>query len=284
MSIGIPGTKFNSKKEDTSYALGKISKALNDLSVYNPEVSIVLQMEVEKLRAENESLKEKLVEKEKYKEKVEFAVHDIRTPLSILLMAVKMCENLSEKERFMFTDSVDKIKKIAQEFLETSNDKNEEKKQEDQHIMVSQVLQNTVNQKVIQYNDKNVEFKYSSDNSLHFMFIHGNYLNFERMISNIINNSVDAFDGNKGTVKVELSSDNKNVKIIIQDNGRGMPPETVEKLMSGESISSTKQGGFGIGTTQIQKTIREFDGMEFIESKRGVGTKITLTIPKTHCP
>lgn len=284
MSIGIQRTKFNSKKEDTSYALGKISKALNDLSVYNPEVSIVLQMEVEKLRAENESLKEKLVEKEKYKEKVEFAVHDIRTPLSILLMAVKMCENLSEKERFMFTDSVDKIKKIAQEFLETSNDKNEEKKQEDQHIMVSQVLQNTVNQKVIQYNDKNVEFKYSSDHFLHFMFIYGNYLNFERMISNIINNSVEAFDGNKGTVKVELSSDNKNIKIIIQDNGRGMPPETVEKLMSGEPISSTKQGGFGIGTTQIQKTIREFNGREFIESKRGVGTKITLTIPKTHCP
>ncbi|GHT93313.1 hypothetical protein FACS1894122_08350 [Alphaproteobacteria bacterium] len=257
---------------------------LDVFACYESEVkfSLALQMEAEKLRAENESLRKRLEENEKFKETAENAAHDIRSPLLVLLIGLEMCKNLSEKERVLFRDSIASIQKIVQEFLESS--KNREAKQEDQHILVSQVLQNTVNQKTVQYNDKNIDFQYSFDPSLRFTFIYGNHLNFERMMSNIINNSVEAFEDKKGTVKIELSEDDKNVRITIQDGGKGMPHETVEKLMKGKSISTTKRGGFGIGTTQIQKTIREFNGKQFIESEQGVGTRITLTIPKLHCP
>jgi signal transduction histidine kinase len=272
MSVAIPHTKSNLRT----------GRALYGFAPYEPPEVKFLALQAEQLRKENESLRKRLEENEKFKETAEYAAHDIRSPLLVLLVGLKMCENLSEKERAMFSDSIASIQKIAQGFLESS--KNRETKQEDQHILVSQALQNTVNQKIIQYNDKNIDFQYSFDPSLRFAFIYGNHLNFERMMSNIINNSAEAFEDKKGAVKVELSEDDKNVKITVQDDGKGMPPETVEKLMKGESISTTKHGGFGVGATQIQKTVRAFNGKLFIESEQEVGTKITLTIPKLHCP
>jgi hypothetical protein len=95
------------------------------------------------------------------------------------------------------------------------------------------------------------------------------------MMSNIINNSVESFDEEKGIIKIGFSANGGNVKITIQDTGKGMPPETVEKLM---------KGGFGIGTTQIRDTINELKGKQLIESSQNVGTKITLTIPKSNNP
>jgi hypothetical protein len=135
-----------------------------------------------------------------------------------------------------------------------------------------------------QYSGRNIDFQYLFAPSLKFAFIYGNALNFERMMSNIIDNSVESFDEETGVIKIGFSEDKENVKITIQDAGKGMPPETVEKLMKGESVFTTKQGGFGIGTTQIRDTINELKGKQLIESSQNVGTKITLTIPKSDNP
>jgi two-component sensor histidine kinase len=229
----------------------------------------------EKLAIQNEIQK-------KFQKVADQVVHDIRTPLQVLLNVSKSCKNLSEKEHVMLRDSVNSIKDIAQEFLEYSFDKKESF--EHQHILVSQTLSEILDQKKRQHSDKNINFQYSFDPSLKFAFIYGNALNFERMMSNIINNSVEAFGEEKGVIKIGFSANGGNVKVTVQDAGKGMPPETVEKLMKGESVSTTKKGGFGIGTTQILDTINELKGKQLIESEQNVGTKITLTIPKSDNP
>lgn len=109
---------------------------------------------------------------------------------------------------------------------------------------------------------------FSRSEVLSCTFIHGNALNFERMMSNIINNTVEAFDEKQGIVNVSFTTDENSVKIIIDDNGKGMLPETANKLMRGESVSTTKKTGYGIGTQLIESTIN-------------IGTKIILTIPKS---
>jgi PAS domain S-box-containing protein len=219
----------------------------------------------------------------KFQKLAEQVSHDIRTPLQTLSMILKIsAKNLPEKEYVALRDSVDSIRKIAQVFLEYSPEK--EPSVDYQHILVSQALREVVDQKETQYADKNVRFQYSFDPSMRFTFIYGNALNFERMISNIINNSVEALEEKSGAVKIGFTTDDGNVKITVQDNGRGMPREVVEKLMEGGAISTTKAEGFGIGTTQIRDALGEFQGTQFVESTQNVGTKITLTIPKSASP
>jgi hypothetical protein len=136
----------------------------------------------------------------------------------------------------------------------------------------------------LQYFGQNVKFQYSFNPTLRFTFIYGNATNFERMMNNLINNSVEAFEGKNGIVKISFTADDNNVNITIQDNGKGMPPKMVEKLMRNESVATTKVGGSGIGTGQIRDTLEEFNGKQLIESTPNVGTKITLTIPKSGKP
>ncbi|MDR0744839.1 MAG: PAS domain-containing sensor histidine kinase [Holosporales bacterium] len=227
--------------------------------------------------------KENAIQK-KFKKLAEQMQHDIRTPLQTLSMILKVsAENIPEKKSIALRESINSIKKIAQVFLEYSPEK--EAFLDYQHILVSKALVDVVDQKEMQYMDQSVKFQYSFDSSLQFCtFIYGNAVNFERMMSNIINNSVEATKGRNGVIKLSFSVDDDNVKITIQDNGIGMPTETVEKLMRNESVSSTKEGGYGIGTGQIRDALKEFNGTQFIESTQNLETKITLTIPKSDKP
>lgn len=54
--------------------------------------------------------------------------------------------------------------------------------------------------------------------------------------------------------------------------------------MKGESVSTTKEGGFGVGTGQIRSALAEFGGTQLIRSTPNVGTQITLTIPRFNEP
>ncbi|MDR0555736.1 MAG: PAS domain-containing protein [Holosporaceae bacterium] len=229
-------------------------------------------------RAEDLAIQNKI--QTKFGQLAKQVCHDIRTPLQTLSMVLKVgAKNLPEKEYIALRDSVNSIKKIVQVFLEYSPEK--ESFINHQHILVSQTLKEIIDQKEIQYIDKSVKFQYSFDESIRFTFIFGNAGNFERMISNIVNNSVEALEEEEGVVELGFSVDDDRVKITIKDNGKGMPQETVEKLMRNESVSSTKEGGYGIGTRQIQDALKEFNGTQFIESTQNVGTKIMLTIPKS---
>jgi PAS domain S-box-containing protein len=242
----------------------------------------------EKLKIENESHKATIKEQKKFQKLVDQVVHDIRTPLQVLSSILTyQARSLPEKEHIMLRNSIESIRKIAQVLLEYSSER--EESLDFQYILVSQTLNEIVEQKEIQYSgNNNVKFQYSFDPSDQFDFIYGSMNNFERMMSNLINNSVEAFEGKEGIVRINFSSekdkDGKKVKIVVQDNGKGMPQEMVEKLMRNESVSTTKKGGFGIGTGQILGTLKEFNGEQFIESTPNVGTQITLFIPKSGEP
>ncbi len=242
----------------------------------------------------------KLEQLSKIKQRAEQVAHDIKTPLTILSMALNYrCKNLSKEECTLLRNVMYSIKNIAQELLELSHEKtshydnlgisgvhsNENNKKkvlaDQQHILVSKTLDEIVEQKKLQYIDKDIDFQYSFDSSLQSAFIYGKAINFERMISNVINNSVEAYEGKHGIVKIKLINDDCVVKIVVEDNGKGMPIETMQKLMLGKSVSTTKKNGHGIGTQQIQCALAEFYGLQRIQSTIDIGTRITLIIPKS---
>ncbi|MDR1103757.1 MAG: ATP-binding protein, partial [Endomicrobium sp.] len=49
------------------------------------------------------------------------------------------------------------------------------------------------------------------------------------MLLNLLNNAVEAIEGKKGEIKVEVRV-GEEVEIRVKDNGKGMPKEMAEKL------------------------------------------------------
>lgn len=76
---------------------------------------------------------------------------------------------------------------------------------------------------------------------------------------------------------------NDNVVIEISDNGVGISQEKLSSILSDEK---TKSNGHttGIGIKNVHKRIQHYFGEGYgitaIESRKGAGTKVQITIPK----
>ena len=71
------------------------------------------------------------------------------------------------------------------------------------------------------------------------------------------------------------------MKVIIQDNGIGIPRENIDKVF--DPYFSTKkkfaQKGLGLGLTICYSIIKKHEGHIEVESKEGKGTLVTLYLP-----
>ncbi|MBI2266502.1 MAG: AAA family ATPase [Armatimonadetes bacterium] len=99
-----------------------------------------------------------------------------------------------------------------------------------------------------------------------------------RMVfKNIINNAVQAVDGEgKLVLRVERDGEHR-VRISFKDNGCGIAPENLEKVF--QPLFTTKAQGIGFGLSICKMIIEKHQGTIAIESKEGEGTTVFLTLP-----
>jgi signal transduction histidine kinase len=102
-----------------------------------------------------------------------------------------------------------------------------------------------------------------------------------RAILNVVTNAIDAcdcVDGGRVEVSTEMSPDGEHVHIVVDDNGRGIPPEDIEKMFA--LFVSRKGGrGTGLGLTVSQKILKEHGGDILVRSEPGKGSRFTLLLP-----
>ena len=136
-----------------------------------------------------------------------------------------------------------------------------------------------------QYKNAGVIFSVLKGSEDPFIFIRGDFSDYQRMICNLINNSIEAFDGKGAVVDIGFAlNDNKEVEIFVKDNGQGMPKEIADKILNDSPVSTTKKTGRGIGFQQIRGTLKQMNGRMLIDSKENEGTKITLVFPRAETP
>lgn len=82
-----------------------------------------------------------------------------------------------------------------------------------------------------------------------------------------------------GLIEIAAERLGSRVRLQVRDNGPGIPPDKLERLLSGDARSDE---GSGVGVKNVHERIRlhfgESYGLE-IESKLEVGTTVTLWIP-----
>jgi signal transduction histidine kinase len=98
-----------------------------------------------------------------------------------------------------------------------------------------------------------------------------------QVLINLIKNSCET----EGTeCRVEISSDEKNLIIAVEDNGPGFP----DRLITEGPVPyfSTKEGGSGLGLVICQRIVFDHDGALELNNKPDGGARVILTLPKAH--
>jgi signal transduction histidine kinase/pSer/pThr/pTyr-binding forkhead associated (FHA) protein len=102
-----------------------------------------------------------------------------------------------------------------------------------------------------------------------------------RALLNIVSNAMDAIEersDGKITVGTRWGHDEGVVKLIVMDNGTGIPPEVLSDIF--KPFASTKGSkGTGLGLAVSRKILREHGGDIVVQSQVGVGSKFTLRLP-----
>lgn len=111
--------------------------------------------------------------------------------------------------------------------------------------------------------------------------IYGEKNKLDRVLSNLIRNSIDAYAGKqiKGIVKVDVEQNNEKTIIIVSDEAGGIDNSIKDKIFKELKTTKGDKGtGFGL---YYSNTIIEgsFNGKMCFETKEGLGTKFFIEIP-----
>ena len=94
---------------------------------------------------------------------------------------------------------------------------------------------------------------------------------------NVLLNACQAMPSG-GTITVRTTQDSEGfVRVIIADEGVGIPLEDKDKIF--RLYYTTKTGGSGIGLSLVYRIIQQHDGSIDVSSEVGRGTTLTVRLP-----
>jgi len=146
-------------------------------------------------------------------------------------------------------------------------------------IPVADEIEHVVNYLTIQkmrYKDK---FEYRVTVSKRAERMQTIKLVLQPLVENAIYHSMDYMDGD-GLITINVFIDGEDLFMTVEDNGLGMTPDIVERLLTKESTPSAR--GSGIGLKNVDERIKLYFGRKYgvkIESEPDEGTIITLHMP-----
>jgi len=207
--------------------------------------------------------------------------HDIRSPLAALGAAAKGLE-MPEDQRKLVEGAVGRMQGIADDLLQRYRAPSAGQAAAKTAVYaLGGLIEQVLSEKRLQHKDKaGVKIEFNASPAEIKALVEPKEL--QRLLSNLVNNSVEAFAG-PGTVAVSLSALDGKVLIEVNDNGKGIPPEILTMLgRKGETHG--KAGGNGLGLYHARTTVEGWGGNFEIESEPGKGTSVSITLPRAAAP
>jgi len=98
-------------------------------------------------------------------------------------------------------------------------------------------------------------------------------------IENVIKNGLDSMKSNEGTVYVKISSNIKGIRILIEDDGKGILRRNWKKVF--QPGFTTKKHGWGFGLSLSYRIIKEIHHgtIQILKSSPDTGTTVEIHIP-----
>lgn len=198
--------------------------------------------------------------------------HDIRSPIMAMDIAADKVNDPDVQG--LIRAASKRIKKIAEDILSEYRTTKSLASQTDVKSFVASV-DALIREKLVIASDYKISFEVSRDLRGPNNFLISAHLDqLIRVLSNLINNSIEAYGSKSGEIKLTVNSQSKRFVIKVSDNAGGIPSDVLKKLEIGEY--STKKEGFGIGLSAAKEIIHKWGGELTIDSRPNVGTTVSI--------
>jgi two-component system NtrC family sensor kinase len=102
----------------------------------------------------------------------------------------------------------------------------------------------------------------------------------QQVFLNLLNNAIDAI-GKDGEIRVEtsLNPKDRNIVIVIKDNGPGIPNEVLNRIFDPFFTTKEVGKGTGLGLSISYSIVEKLGGRIMVASQEGQGTTFTIYLP-----
>ena len=104
------------------------------------------------------------------------------------------------------------------------------------------------------------------------------------VLRNLVSNAIK-FTNEKGVVKIGATAMKKQLEVFVEDTGRGIEKEILEKLNENNFFTSrgtSNEAGTGLGLMLCKDFLKKNGGEMIIKSTPGLGSRFSFILPKNN--
>jgi PAS domain S-box-containing protein len=204
-------------------------------------------------------------------------VHEVRNPLTTILMGVESLGKLELPQRqqlklALALDEGERLKRLLHEILDYA-------RQETLNLVKLEL-----NEFVIQMQRKFAGYPIAQGREIQVLsclpeaWVQADPDKLKQVLINLLHNACEAIPkGERVTCSIHPGSSNQAVCLSIHNRGKLIPPEVLAKI--GTPFVTTKASGNGLGLAIVKQIIKSHDGQFQIQSTAESGTIAEICLP-----
>lgn len=249
------------------------------------EINVISDTTIKMTKAIKESMKKIEFEKMVRQEFFSNASHELKTPLTSVRGYVELLENDMVANEDMKKEFLYRIKKETQNMTNLINDilmisRLETKEAE---VVLTEVrICPLVSEVCNTLKPLADECEVSVSMNCRPITMYANTQQLRELFSNLITNAIK-YNIPGGKVFVTVTSEAKEIIIIVEDTGVGIPEDATQRVFERfyrvDKGRSKKMGGTGLGLSIVKHIVNYYNGTIELKSKLSEGSKFTVRLP-----
>ncbi|MDK2919561.1 MAG: hypothetical protein PWQ37_2294 [Candidatus Petromonas sp.] len=221
---------------------------------------------------------------EKQSQFVSDASHELRTPISIIQGYINLMDRWGKEDKAVLQEAIDAIKnetsnmtELIEKLLFLARGESGTQKLVKEEFWLNELINEVIKESRIVSPNRDI---YSKQNDSQRIFADRRLL--KQMLRALVDNSIK-FTSEGGKIEINAINDGDNARIIISDNGIGIPEEEIPLIFNRfyriDKARARGTGGSGLGLSIVKWIVDAHGGSISVKSAAGKGTDITINLP-----
>jgi PAS domain S-box-containing protein len=207
--------------------------------------------------------------------------HDLRAPIASVLGLNALAEEAEDAEDLeniliMQREALDRLDRYIRDVIDYSRNKRMDVRPE--LVDVKTLIDECLADLVYMNNYDRIDYFIEVPEGLTWFT---DALRFRIIINNLLSNAIKYADESKekSFISIRAQSDDKGLKLIVEDNGIGIPDEFKDQIWDIFFRGVSTVPGSGLGLYILRESVRNIQGDVRFESELGKGTTFHITLP-----